>query len=113
VLLDFSELEEKRKLDLLGGGKEKQEEYKNKGNLTAFERMNTLMDSGTFVELAIAIDLSIKEDNITLGTGIMPILLSYLSHSVYLFRTWFTKTLIDVSFDLLHAAFHLPQRNQV
>ena len=29
--LDFSELEEKRKLHLLGGGKEKQEEYKNKG----------------------------------------------------------------------------------
>lgn len=51
VLLDFSELEEKRKLHLFGGGKEKQEEYKNKGNLTAFERMNTLMDSGTFVEL--------------------------------------------------------------
>lgn len=51
MLLDFSELEEKRKLHLLGGGKEKQEEYKNKGNLTAYERMNTLMDSGTFVEL--------------------------------------------------------------
>jgi len=51
VLLDFSELEEKRKLHLFGSGKEKQEEYKNKGNLTAFERMNTLMDSGTFVEL--------------------------------------------------------------
>jgi acetyl-CoA carboxylase carboxyltransferase component len=51
VLLDFSELEEKRKLHLHGGGKEKQEEYKNKGNVTAFERMNTLMDSGTFVEL--------------------------------------------------------------
>jgi propionyl-CoA carboxylase beta chain len=51
VLLNFSELEEKRKLHLLGGGKEKQEEYKNKGNLTAFERMNTLMDPETFVEL--------------------------------------------------------------
>lgn len=49
--LDISELEEKRKLHLLGGGKEKQEEYKNKGNLTAFERMNTLLDSGTFVEI--------------------------------------------------------------
>ena len=51
MLLNFSELEEKRKLHLLGGGKEKQEEYKNKGNLTAFERMNTLMDPETFVEL--------------------------------------------------------------
>ena len=36
---------------MLGGGKERQKEYKNKGNLTALERMNTLMDSGTFVEL--------------------------------------------------------------
>jgi hypothetical protein len=43
VLMDFSELEEKRKLHLLGCGKEKQEEYKNEGNLTAFEIMNTLM----------------------------------------------------------------------
>src|ERR1044072_2739170 len=48
--------------------------------------------------LAIAMDLSIKEDSITLGTGIIPILPSYLSHSVYLFSTWFTRTLSEVSF---------------
>jgi acetyl-CoA carboxylase carboxyltransferase component len=51
VLLDFSDVKEKRKLHMLGGRKEKQEEYKNKGNLTAFERMNTLMGSRTFVEI--------------------------------------------------------------
>jgi propionyl-CoA carboxylase beta chain len=49
--MDFSELEEKRKQHSLGGGMEKQEEYRKKGKLTASERMNILFDSGTFVEL--------------------------------------------------------------
>jgi propionyl-CoA carboxylase beta chain len=49
--MDFSELKERRNQHLLGGGKEKQEEHRDKGSLTAFERMNTLLDSGTFVEL--------------------------------------------------------------
>jgi propionyl-CoA carboxylase beta chain len=49
--MDFSELQEKRKQHLLGGGKEKQDEYRKNGKLTAFERMNALFDSGTFVEL--------------------------------------------------------------
>ena len=42
--------------------------------------------------------LSIKEVNIALGTGIMPILFSYLSQSEYLFSTWFTNTLSDIWF---------------
>jgi acetyl-CoA carboxylase carboxyltransferase component len=49
--MDFSELKEKRKQHGLGGGKEKQEEYRKTGKLTAFERMHTLFDSGTFMEL--------------------------------------------------------------
>jgi acetyl-CoA carboxylase carboxyltransferase component len=50
-VMDFSELKEKRKQHRLGGGKEKQEEYRKTGKLTAFERMHTLFDSGTFMEL--------------------------------------------------------------
>jgi acetyl-CoA carboxylase carboxyltransferase component len=46
-----SELDQKRKAHLLGGGKEKQEQQKKKGKLTALERINSLFDSGTFVEL--------------------------------------------------------------
>jgi acetyl-CoA carboxylase carboxyltransferase component len=49
--VDFIDLEKRREEHLLGGGKEKQEEQKKKKKLTAFERMNLLFDSGTFVEL--------------------------------------------------------------
>ena len=49
--MDFSELKQKRKDHFLGGGEQKQEEHRKKGKLTAFERMNILFDSGTFVEL--------------------------------------------------------------
>lgn len=49
--MEFSELEEKRKQHLIGGGKEKQEEYRKKGKLTSYERTNTFFDSGTFIEL--------------------------------------------------------------
>jgi acetyl-CoA carboxylase carboxyltransferase component len=46
-----SELDQKRKNHLLGGGKEKQEQQKKKGKLTAFERVDSIFDAGTFVEL--------------------------------------------------------------
>ncbi|MGC1933130.1 MAG: carboxyl transferase domain-containing protein [Candidatus Nitrosopolaris sp.] len=49
--MDFTELEEKRKQHLLGGGQEKQEELRSRGKLTAYERMNALFDAGTFVEI--------------------------------------------------------------
>ncbi len=49
--MDFIDLEKKRNEHLLGGGKEKQEEQRRKEKLTAFERMKSLFDSGTFVEL--------------------------------------------------------------
>jgi acetyl-CoA carboxylase carboxyltransferase component len=46
-----SELDQKRKNHFLGGGKEKQEQQKKKGKLTAFERIDSIFDAGTFVEL--------------------------------------------------------------
>jgi acetyl-CoA carboxylase carboxyltransferase component len=46
-----SELNNKRKVHLLGGGKEKQDLQRKKGKLTAFERTEAIFDPGTFVEL--------------------------------------------------------------
>jgi propionyl-CoA carboxylase beta chain len=46
-----SEMEEKRKEHFLGGGKEKQEQQRKRGKLTAFERMDALFDQGTFIEI--------------------------------------------------------------
>src|SRR5215475_6927546 len=51
VDMDFSELERKRKQHSVGGGIQRQEEQRKKGKSTAFERMNLLFDSGTFVEI--------------------------------------------------------------
>lgn len=49
--MDFEELENKRIQHLRGGGTDKQKEQQEKNKLTAFERLNLLFDSGTFVEL--------------------------------------------------------------
>ncbi len=49
--MDFQELGKKREEHQLGGGKEKQEEQRKKKKMIAFERMDLLFDSGTFVEL--------------------------------------------------------------
>jgi acetyl-CoA carboxylase carboxyltransferase component len=49
--VDFTDLEKKRNEHLLGGGKDKQEEQRKKKKLTAFERVDLLFDTGTFVEL--------------------------------------------------------------
>jgi acetyl-CoA carboxylase carboxyltransferase component len=46
-----SELDNKRKAHLLGGGKEKQDLQRKKGKLSAFERADAIFDPGTFVEL--------------------------------------------------------------
>jgi acetyl-CoA carboxylase carboxyltransferase component len=48
--MDF-QLENKRNEHQLGGGKEKQEQQRKKGKLTAIDRTKTLFDSETFVEL--------------------------------------------------------------
>jgi len=45
------ELEEKRALAKLGGGKEKIEQQHSRGKLTARERIDLLVDPGTFVEM--------------------------------------------------------------
>ena len=58
-------------------------------------------------------EVSINEDNITLGTGIMPILLSYLSSLCIFLEPGLLKHSMMFPFDLLHAAFHLSQRNRV
>jgi acetyl-CoA carboxylase carboxyltransferase component len=46
-----SELDDKRTVHLLGGGKEKQDLQRKKGKQTAFERADAIFDPGTFVEL--------------------------------------------------------------
>ena len=49
--MSFEELEKYRKEHSLGGGMEKQSQRKQKGKLNAFERMNSLFDSESFVEI--------------------------------------------------------------
>ncbi len=49
--MNFSDLEAKRSAHLLGGGKEKLEEQRKKGQLTAIERINALFDTGSFEEI--------------------------------------------------------------
>ena len=49
--MTFSDLEDKRITHLLGGGNEKLEEQRKKGQLTATERINALFDSGSFEEI--------------------------------------------------------------
>ena len=49
--MNFSDLEAKRITHLLGGGKEKLEEQRKKGQLTATERINALFDTGSFEEI--------------------------------------------------------------
>ena len=49
--MNFSDLESKRITHLLGGGKEKLEEQRKKGQLTATERINALFDTGSFEEI--------------------------------------------------------------
>ena len=49
--MGFEELRKKKEEHQLGGGKERQEEQRKKKKSTAFERMNLLFDSDSFVEL--------------------------------------------------------------
>ena len=53
LILDelLAELEERRKKVLLGGGKERIEKQHQQGKLTARERIDYLLDPGSFVEL--------------------------------------------------------------
>ena len=49
--MGLEELEKKKKEHNLGGGIEKQKQRKLKGKLNAFERMNSLFDSESFIEI--------------------------------------------------------------
>ncbi|HKU83986.1 MAG TPA: acyl-CoA carboxylase subunit beta [Candidatus Nitrosocosmicus sp.] len=49
--MNFSDLESKRMTHLLGGGKEKLEEQRKSGKLTASERISALFDTGSFEEI--------------------------------------------------------------
>ena len=49
--MDSSELDNKRKEHLLGGGQERQQDQRKKGKMTAFERINTLFDPESFEEI--------------------------------------------------------------
>jgi acetyl-CoA carboxylase carboxyltransferase component len=49
--MDFPELTRKTSEHLQGGGTLKQQERKKKGKLTAFERIELIFDSGTFIEI--------------------------------------------------------------
>ncbi len=49
--MGFPELGKKRKEHIIGGGKEKQDEHRKKGKLTASERLDALLDPETFTEL--------------------------------------------------------------
>ncbi|HXS60189.1 MAG TPA: hypothetical protein VN703_05195 [Candidatus Sulfopaludibacter sp.] len=49
--MDFLKLDNKRKEHLLGGGQARQQEQRKKGKMTAFERINTLIDSESFEEI--------------------------------------------------------------
>ncbi|MCK4647882.1 methylmalonyl-CoA carboxyltransferase, partial [bacterium] len=57
----LDELKEKREKILLGGGKEKIEAQHKKGKLTARERINLLLDEGSFEETDIFVEHRAKE----------------------------------------------------
>jgi len=46
-----SEFDKKKMAHILGGGKEKQDQQRRKGKLTAFERADAIFDPGTFIEI--------------------------------------------------------------
>lgn len=49
----LNHLEERRKVTLMGGGEKKQQSQHEKGKKTARERVEQLLDSGSFVELGV------------------------------------------------------------
>ena len=57
----LAELEEKEKRARLAGGKEKQQAQKEKGKLLCRERMEALVDTGSFVELNMLAETQVFE----------------------------------------------------
>src|SRR6478672_4150844 len=73
--MDFLELDNKKKKHLLGGGQERQQEQRKKGKMTAFERIDTLFDQGSFEEIDAFVthdchDFGIENKKI-LGDGVV------------------------------------------
>ncbi|KAF0193610.1 MAG: pccB, partial [Bacillota bacterium] len=50
MLDKIKDLEKRRHINTLGGGEKRIQKHKEKGKLTARERINFLLDPGSFVE---------------------------------------------------------------
>ncbi len=90
----LKELEEKRAASLLGGGKERTEQQRAKGRLTARERIQLLVDPGSFVEVdRFAVhqttDFGMADKKI-LGDGVVTGHATIDGRRVYLFSHDFT-----------------------
>ena len=94
--MGFEELEKHKKEHRLGGGIEKQKQRKRKGKLNAFERMNSLFDSKSFVEIdpfvtheCIDFEMDSKKflgDGVVTGYGLISSRLAYaFSHDFTVF----------------------------
>ena len=89
----INELEDKRRQLQLGGGYERIEKQHSKGKMTARERIDYLLDDGTFVELNPFIESRITDNgrkNITKGDGVVSGYGKINGQSVYLFAQDFT-----------------------
>ncbi len=71
IVTRINQLREYRKLAELGGGEERQERQHTRGKLTARERINHLLDNGSFVELnkLIGVTSNNPGDGIVIGHG--------------------------------------------
>src|SRR3972149_1927753 len=91
---NIEQLHELRESSLLGGGKERIEEQHRKGKLTARERLDLLLDPGSFVELdRFALSQSRElgsEDKRILGDGVVTGHGKVEGRSVYVFAHDFT-----------------------
>jgi acetyl-CoA carboxylase carboxyltransferase component len=87
-------LQATREKALLGGGKEKLEQQHAKGKLSARERLNLLLDKGSFTEMDMfvrhrSIDLGM-ENNRPLGDGVVTGHGTVDGHKVFVFAHDFT-----------------------
>lgn len=87
----MEKLNELRERSLLGGGKEKIDEQHAKGKLTARERIDLLLDTGSFVEIdRFALSQSGPEDRKVLGDGVVTGHGTIEGRPVYVFAHDFT-----------------------
>jgi acetyl-CoA carboxylase carboxyltransferase component len=90
----LKELDEKRAKSLLGGGKDKIEQQHSRGKLSARERIDLLVDPGSFVEIDRFVvhqttDFGMAEKKV-LGDGVVTGLATINGRRVYLFSHDFT-----------------------